>query len=121
MIKKNELNEADGVRGIIINTANIQSIRSGKNQVLNAAASGAITTMTKHLAKDFTTEAIRVVTIVPDCIRSEDDKTGATISQRYGDPDEFAFMVQNIVLNSHLNGAVIELTGHQELALNRVA
>lgn len=114
-MKQNAVDE-HGLRGVIINTAGIEGIRGHAGHVANAAASGAIITMTKHLAKDFSAESIRVVTIAPAFIGGEE---GTTQTSRFGDPDEFAFMVQSVILNTYINGTTIELTGGLDLVKAR--
>lgn len=78
--------------------------------------------MTRPLAKDFGTQGIRVVTIAPGLIKTPvidyfPKDTEDAISQeciiapnRFGEPDEFAHLVQSIVVNPYINGTTIELS-----------
>lgn len=109
LIKRNEL-DGNNLRGIIINTVGLEGLRAHEGQVANAAASGAIITMTKHLAKDFSAEGIRVVAIAPAFMKSSEEKGAGG-----GHPDEYAFAVQTVVLNSMVNATTIELSGGLDL------
>lgn len=113
----------DGLRGVVINTGGMEGIHGTMGQTSIAAASGAIHSMTRPLAADFSNKGIRVVSIAPGFIKTPliDYLPAETIEEianeciltpkRFGDPDEFAHMVQMIIANPYLNATTIELSG----------
>lgn len=122
LINKNEPDE-DGLRGVIINTGGVEAYHGTMGQSTIAAASGAIHSMTRPLAADFSTQGIRVVSIAPGFVKTPlldyipNDTTEAIATEcikapkRFGDPDEFAHLVQSIVANPYINATTIELSG----------
>lgn len=115
--------DESGLRGVIINTAGTEAFRGTFGQAAIAAASGAIHSMTIPLAVDFGSHGIRVVTIAPGLIQTPlinflpQDTSDHIMNEciiapnRYGDPDEFAHLVQSIVSNPYINATTIELSG----------
>lgn len=79
--------------------------------------------MTLPIAREFSTQGIRVVTIVPGlfdtplCVGDLPDEVQAFLEetvlfpQRLGDPSEYAQLVESIVDNPLLNGVAIRLDG----------
>lgn len=122
LIGKNEP-DANGLRGIFVNTAGVEGYRGTLGQTAFSAASGAIIAMTKPLSRDFSERGIRVVTIAPGIIKTPlndyfPPETTEAISQecitapnRFGEPDEYAHLVQSIVSNPYINATTIELSG----------
>jgi len=113
---------ADNQRGVIINTASVAAFDGQMGQVAYSASKGGIVGMTLPMARDLSSQGIRVVTIAPGLFRtplleSLPEKVQAFLAktvpnpQRLGDPDEYANLVQTIVLNNMLNGEVIRLDG----------
>lgn len=112
----------NGLRGVIINTSGIEAFRATGGQVATAAAAGALHSMTKPLAHDFSERGIRVVSIAPGMIRTNlcnqyPAETEECITQecipaprRLGYPDEFAHIVQSIVSNPYINATTIEVS-----------
>lgn len=128
LINKNEPDE-DGLRGVIINTGGVEGYRGTMGQTAIAAASGAIHSMTRPLAADFSEQGIRVVSIAPGFIKTPlldyipNDTTEAIASEcimspkRFGDPDEYAHLVQSIVANPYINATTIQLSGGLKIDL----
>ncbi|XP_022191616.2 3-hydroxyacyl-CoA dehydrogenase type-2 [Nilaparvata lugens] len=121
LMGENEPNQ-DGCRGVIVNTSSIAAFDGQIGQVAYAATKGAIASMTLPLARDFSTQGIRVCTIAPGLfdtplLSSLPDKVKAYLHkcvphpQRFGKPEEFAMLVQSIVENPMLNGEIIRLDG----------
>ncbi|RZF35246.1 hypothetical protein LSTR_LSTR017599 [Laodelphax striatellus] len=121
LMGENEPNE-DGFRGVIINTSSIAAFDGQIGQAAYAASKGAIVSMTLPLARDFSTQGIRVCTIAPGLfdtplLSSLPDKVKAYLHkcvphpQRFGKPEEYAMLVQSIIENPLLNGEVIRLDG----------
>lgn len=121
MMGKNE-GDKDGQRGVIINTSSVASFDGQIGQAAYAASKAAVVGMTLPIARDLSTQGIRVCTIAPGMfdtpmLQALPDKIRAFLSktvpfpQRLGDPDEFAHLVEAIVDNPMLNGEVIRLDG----------
>ncbi|SFJ54784.1 3-hydroxyacyl-CoA dehydrogenase [Thermoflavimicrobium dichotomicum] len=118
---QNEPN-ADGERGVIINTASVAAFEGQIGQAAYSASKGGIVGMTLPLARELAAHGIRVMTIAPGLFdtplfASLPDKArealGATIPfpSRLGRPDEFALLAQSVVENPMLNGNTIRLDG----------
>lgn len=127
LINKNEPDE-DGLRGVIINTGGMEGFHGTMGQTSIAAASGAIHSMTRPLAADFSDQGIRVVSIAPGFIKTPlvdyiptdaiDEIANECIMapKRLGDPDEFAHLVETIIKNPYINGTTIQLSGGLKLS-----
>jgi 3-hydroxyacyl-CoA dehydrogenase / 3-hydroxy-2-methylbutyryl-CoA dehydrogenase len=121
LIGKNQPNN-DNQRGVIINTASIAAFDGQIGQAGYAASKAAIVGMTLPIARDLSTQGIRIVTIapglfdtpllqqLPQAVRTTLAKT-VPFPQRLGDPKEFAQLVESIVDNPLLNGEVIRIDG----------
>ncbi|XP_057661794.1 3-hydroxyacyl-CoA dehydrogenase type-2 [Diorhabda carinulata] len=121
LIGENEPDD-NGCRGVIVNTASIAAFDGQMGQAAYAASKGGIVGMTLPLARDFSSQGIRVVTIAPGLFKTPlfdalPDKVVQFLSksvpfpQRLGNPNEFAQLVQSIIENPMLNGEVIRLDG----------
>ena len=64
MMAQNEPN-ADGQRGVIINTASVAAFEGQRGQAAYSASKGAIVGMTLPVARDLAVIGIRVNTIAP--------------------------------------------------------
>ncbi|VDP00554.1 unnamed protein product [Soboliphyme baturini] len=109
-------------RGVIINTSGISTTEGQQGQVAYAAACGAIDAMTLPLCRDCSRNSIRVVTISPGLFTTPmagmfPEKVHKFLqrlvpfSSRFGDPNEFAQLVQAVIQNQYINGCVIRLDG----------
>jgi len=118
---KNEPCE-DNQRGVIVNTASVAAFDGQMGQVAYSASKGGIVGMTLPMARDLASQGIRVNTIAPGLfdtplLASLPEKVRVFLAKtvpnpsRLGDPDEYAHMVQTIVLNHMLNGETIRLDG----------
>ena len=118
------VNEADaeGQRGVIVNTASIAGIEGQTGQIAYAAAKAAILGMTLPMARDLSPLGIRVCAIAPGTMGTPlmqsmpeefQDHLVSTIQfpRRMGKPEEFALLVESIVRNPYLNGESIRLDG----------
>jgi 3-hydroxyacyl-CoA dehydrogenase/3-hydroxy-2-methylbutyryl-CoA dehydrogenase len=114
--------DAHGMRGVIVNTASVAAFDGQIGQVAYAASKAAIAGMTLPIARDLSGHGIRVMTIAPGLFKTPllaglpekvQNELAATVPcpKRLGDPDEFAMLVESIVLNRMLNGEVIRLDG----------
>lgn len=112
--------DADGARGVIINTASVAFEDGQIGQAAYSASKGGIVSMTLPAARELARFGIRVMAIAPGLFQTsmsaglpEDIKADILKSvpfpSRMGEADEFAQLVQAIVENPMLNGTVIRL------------
>lgn len=120
-MQKNEPN-ADGERGVIINTASVAALEPQMGQVAYCASKAGVVGMTLAIARDLARSGIRCCTIAPGTfdtpltvLMPQEMKDGITqhipFPKRFGRPEEFASLVQQIVENAFLNGDTIRLDG----------
>lgn len=121
LISKSEP-DMNGYRGVIINTAGIDGTKGCRSQVANGAASRGIMSMTRPFAEYFRKNGIRVVTITTGLFRTPiinflpvDVQTNIAeyfmlAPHSIGDPDQYAHMVQSIVLSPHINGTCLDMS-----------
>lgn len=113
---------ANGERGVIVNTASVAAFDGQMGQVAYAASKAGIAGMTLPLARDLARSGIRVMAVAPGIFETPmmagmpaevRDALGATVPfpPRMGRPEEFALLVRQIVENPYLNGEVIRLDG----------
>jgi len=118
---------ADGERGVIVNTASVAAFDGQVGQEAYAASKGGVAAMTLPLARDLAQHGIRVCTIAPGLFATpllkelpEAVQQGLAASipfpRRLGAPEEFADLALHIVRNASLNGEVIRLDGALRLA-----
>jgi len=121
MMGSNEPDD-DNQRGVVINTASVAAFDGQMGQAAYSASKGAIVGMTLPLARDLAQQGIRVNTIAPGLfdtplLASLPEKVRAFLAKtvpnpsRLGNPDEYAHLVQHIVLNKMMNGETIRLDG----------
>jgi NAD(P)-dependent dehydrogenase (short-subunit alcohol dehydrogenase family) len=116
--------DADGQRGVIVQTASISAFDGQMTMVPYAAAKGAIVSMTLPMARDLAPLGIRVCAIAPGAFltpRLSSPQVQELLVQdvafpkRVGQPDEYASLVELIVTNPYLNGEVIRIDGGARL------
>jgi NAD(P)-dependent dehydrogenase (short-subunit alcohol dehydrogenase family) len=123
---KNEPN-ADGERGVIINTASIAAYEGQIGQVAYAASKAGIAGMSLTMARDLGSFGIRVNAIAPSLFDTGITKgipdefkgsltNGAAFPKRMGHPDEYARLAVAIIDNPMLNGGTIRLDAGQRFA-----
>ena len=121
LMSKNEP-DAEGQRGVVVNTASIAAMEGQIGQVAYSASKGAISAMTMPIARDLAMFGIRAVCIAPGLFHTPmlaqlpDEARAALCANvpfppRLGDPDEYARLVQHICENPMLNGETIRLDG----------
>ena len=120
----NEPNE-DGERGVIVQTASISAYDGQVSMVPYAAAKGAIVSMTLPMARDLAALGVRVCAIAPGAVATPRVSSPAVqellvrdvlFPVRLGHADEYAALVEAIVVNPYLNGEVIRLDGGARLS-----
>lgn len=118
---ENEPN-ADGERGVILNTASVAAFDGQIGQAAYSASKGGIVGMTLPIARDLARNGIRVMTIAPGTFDTpllgnlpEPARISlgqqALFPQRLGRPEEYAALAKHIIENEMLNGEVIRLDG----------
>jgi len=117
----------DGERGVIVNTASAAAQDGQVGQVSYAASKAAIVGMTLPIARDLSSEGIRINTIMPGIFATPPmmaapeamrDALAASVPfpKRLGIPQEFASLVLELVRNTYLNGETIRLDGAIRMA-----
>jgi NAD(P)-dependent dehydrogenase (short-subunit alcohol dehydrogenase family) len=122
----NEPNEK-GERGVIVNVSSTAAFDGQIGQAAYAASKGAVVGMTLPMARDLSSLGIRVVTIAPGLFNTpllamlpqeaiQALNNSVPFPKRIGEPEEFALLVEQILLNPYLNGEVIRLDGALRMA-----
>ncbi|WP_288429085.1 3-hydroxyacyl-CoA dehydrogenase [uncultured Spirosoma sp.] len=120
-MERNEPN-AEGERGVIINTASVAAYDGQMGQAAYSASKGGIVGMTLPVARDLARSGIRVMTIAPGLfetplLASLPEEARLSLGQqvpfpsRLGRPTEYAQLAKSIIENPMLNGEVIRLDG----------
>jgi NAD(P)-dependent dehydrogenase (short-subunit alcohol dehydrogenase family) len=114
--------DAEGERGVVVNTASIAAFEGQIGQAAYSASKGGIVGMTLPVARDLSRHGIRVCTIAPGLfdtplLRGLPEEARAALAAgipfppRLGRPPEFAQLACHIVENQMLNGEVLRLDG----------
>jgi 3-hydroxyacyl-CoA dehydrogenase/3-hydroxy-2-methylbutyryl-CoA dehydrogenase len=114
--------DAEGERGVCINTASIAAYDGQIGQLAYSASKGGIVGMTLPAARDLAATGIRVVTIAPGLFDTPllaglPAEARAALGEqvphphRLGRPEEYGDLAAHIVENPMLNGEVIRLDG----------
>lgn len=120
-MQHNEPN-ADGERGVIINTASVAAWEGQIGQAAYSASKGGVVAMTLPMAREFTRFGIRVMAIAPgvfhtpmvDTMPEEVQQAlgdSVPFPKRLGKPGEFGALCRHIVENAYFNGSAIRLDG----------
>ncbi len=113
---------AEGERGVIINTASVAAFDGQIGQAAYSASKGGIVGMTLPIARDLAELGIRVVTIAPGLfdtplLASLPEPVRVSLAKqipfpsRLGRPPEYAALAVHIIENAMLNGETIRLDG----------
>jgi NAD(P)-dependent dehydrogenase (short-subunit alcohol dehydrogenase family) len=119
--------DANGGRGVIINTASVAAFDGQIGQAAYAASKGAVASLTLPAARELARHGIRVMTIAPGLFEtpmmagmSEEVRASLAASvpfpPRLGTPAEYAALALHIIGNDMLNGEVIRLDGALRMA-----
>lgn len=114
--------DAEGERGVIINTASVAAFDGQIGQAAYAASKGGVVAMTLAIARDLSRDGVRCMTIAPGLFETPmllgmpqevQDALGKMVPfpSRLGRPAEYAKLVGSIITNPMLNGEVIRLDG----------
>jgi NAD(P)-dependent dehydrogenase (short-subunit alcohol dehydrogenase family) len=111
--------DADGQRGVVINTSSVAGIEGQIGQIAYSASKGGIIGMTVPAARDLAAIGVRVNTVCPGIIDTPiygglgaDDFKAKLVApivfpKRMGTPGEFAHLVQSLIENDYMNAEVI--------------
>ena len=125
-MQKNEGN-ADGERGVVINTASVAAFDGQIGQVAYSASKGAVVGMTLPIARDLAAIGVRCCTIAPGIfntplMNSSPDSVKLPLIEmtqfpkRLGNPAEYARLALHIMENTFLNGETIRIDGGIRMA-----
>ena len=117
----------DGERGVLINTSSIAAFEGQIGQVAYTASKAGIVGMTLTIARDLSSEAIRVNTILPGIFdtpllarAAEHVKAGLSASvpfpKRLGMAEEYAQLAETMITNGYFNGEDVRLDGAIRMA-----
>jgi NAD(P)-dependent dehydrogenase (short-subunit alcohol dehydrogenase family) len=118
---------AEGERGVIVNTASVAAFDGQVGQAAYSASKGGIVGMTLPIARDLAELGIRVCTIAPGLFDTplmgmlpeparQSLAKQVPFPARLGRPAEYAALACHIVENPMLNGEVIRLDGAIRMA-----
>jgi NAD(P)-dependent dehydrogenase (short-subunit alcohol dehydrogenase family) len=125
-MRDNTPNE-EGERGVIVMTASVAAYDGQIGQVAYSASKAGVVGMTLPMARDLSSNGIRVMTIAPGIFKTPmmaslpqeaQDSLGKQVPfpPRLGKPEEYAALVAHICENSMLNGECIRLDGAIRMA-----
>lgn len=113
---------ADGERGVIVNTASIAAFDGQKGQAAYAASKAGVVGMALPMARDLAQVGIRVNTIAPGLFLTpmlmglpdearQQLAADVTFPKRLGDPVEYARLAAFMIESPYLNAECIRLDG----------
>jgi NAD(P)-dependent dehydrogenase (short-subunit alcohol dehydrogenase family) len=119
--------DAEGERGIVINTASVAAYDGQIGQVAYSASKAGVVGLTLPAARELARFGIRVMTIAPGIFETpmveaftpelkQSLASQVPFPPRLGRPEEYAMLVEHIIVNPMLNGEVIRLDGAARLA-----
>ena len=119
MLKGEPVN-ADGERGVIVNTSSLAGLEGQMGQIAYAASKAGVIGMMLPMVRDLAQFGVRVNTIAPGLFATplvnaapEEMKaklvSGLEFPKRMGAPAEFAHLVSHLIENAYLNGETIRL------------
>ncbi len=128
-LMENDPNE-EGERGVYINTSSIAAFDGQVGQAAYSASKGGVVSMTLTLAREFASNGIRIMTILPGIMDTPllgelpemvRERLGKQVPfpPRLGKPVEFASLACHIVQNPYLNGEFIRLDGGLRMGFGR--
>jgi len=116
--------DADGQRGVVVNTSSVAGIEGQTGQIAYSASKGGIIGMNLPAARDLSAIGVRVNTICPGIIdtpiygfsANADEFKAKLVApvvfpKRMGRADEFAHLVRMLIENDYMNAEVIRFDG----------
>jgi NAD(P)-dependent dehydrogenase (short-subunit alcohol dehydrogenase family) len=119
--------DADGQRGLIVNTASVAAFEGQIGQIAYSASKGGVVGMTLPAARDLARYGIRVNTIAPGIVDTpmlaalgpevnEALAAGVPFPRRLARPEEYAQLVIMLIEHDYLNGETIRMDGALRMA-----
>ncbi|TBN58299.1 SDR family oxidoreductase [Glaciihabitans arcticus] len=119
--------DADGQRGLIVNTASVAAFEGQIGQIAYSASKGGVVGMTVPAARDLASSGIRVNTIAPGIVdtpmmaaMSPEIRSSLAASvpfpHRLARPEEYAQLVLMLAEHDYINGEVIRMDGALRMA-----
>lgn len=114
--------DADGCRGVVVNTASVAAFEGQVGQAAYAASKGGVAALTLPAARDLSRDGIRVNTIAPGIfgtpmLTAMPEEVQQSLAeqvpfpQRLGTAEEYAALACYIAEAGYMNGQVIRLDG----------
>ncbi|HKA40255.1 MAG TPA: SDR family NAD(P)-dependent oxidoreductase [Burkholderiales bacterium] len=114
--------DSEGERGVIINTASVAAFDGQIGQAAYSASKAGVAGLTLPAARELARFGIRVMAIAPGVFETpmvaafpaelrQSLATQVPFPPRLGRPEEYAALVEHIIVNTMLNGEVIRLDG----------
>jgi NAD(P)-dependent dehydrogenase (short-subunit alcohol dehydrogenase family) len=121
-MQKNDPEQPDQERGVIINTASVAAFDGQIGQAAYSASKAGVVGMTLPIARDLSRSGIRICTIAPGIFETPmmmgaPDRVKQPLidmvqfPKRLGQAPEFALLARQIMENPYLNGETIRLDG----------
>ncbi|HEX4444364.1 MAG TPA: SDR family NAD(P)-dependent oxidoreductase [Galbitalea sp.] len=119
--------DAEGQRGLIINTASVAAYEGQVGQAAYSASKGGVVALTLTAARDLARNGIRVNTIAPGIVNTPmmaglGEEVNASLAasipfpKRLARPTEFSQLVLMIAEHDYLNGETIRMDGAIRMA-----
>jgi NAD(P)-dependent dehydrogenase (short-subunit alcohol dehydrogenase family) len=116
------LDPIDGERGVIVNTASAAAQDGQMGQAAYSASKAGVVGMTLPIARDLSSEGIRVNTIMPGIFNTplmmgapdnmkEALAASVPFPKRFGEPPEYASLALEMIRNGYFNGETVRLDG----------
>ncbi|MFC7401444.1 SDR family NAD(P)-dependent oxidoreductase [Citricoccus sp. GCM10030269] len=114
--------DADGQRGVVVNTTSVAAFEGQIGQAAYAASKGGVHSLTITAARDLSSRGIRVNTIAPGIVETpmlagindefrESLAAGVPFPHRLARPEEYARLVGTFIDQDYLNGTTIRMDG----------
>lgn len=118
----------DGFRGAIVNTASVAAEDGQMGQAAYSASKGGVVGMTLPIARDLSSNGIRVNTILPGIFNTplmnaapanvkEALAAAVPFPKRLGQAEEYASLALEMIRNNYLNGEDVRLDGAIRMGL----
>jgi NAD(P)-dependent dehydrogenase (short-subunit alcohol dehydrogenase family) len=118
---------ADGARGVIVNTASVAAFEGQVGQAAYAASKGGVAALTLPAARDLARHGVRVLAIAPGLFgtpmlrglpqEAQDSLSAQPVfPQRLGEPEEYAALARFLIENDYMNGEVVRIDGALRMA-----
>ena len=122
LIAEQEPVDADGQRGIVINTASVAAFEGQVGQAAYAASKGGVHSLTISAARDLASYGIRVNTVAPGIVETpmmagitpefrESLEASVPFPARLARPEEYAQLVLDLINHDYINGHTVRMDG----------